>query len=757
MPTYSCSEAGEGREHYLWDERESEIPMGGINNKNIINNDATIVQRFPPEKNDFVREIQFPNSLPLTVAKRSVILRSHTNGISILKLNFLRVIHSSEFGRIPETTRHKLTHLGKGVGMIVWGNPVSIIKEDHICSNMAEKLKLYKDVLMNVGENSMKGFYMVDAMQRLNIDHHFQEEIDTFLGNQFAIFGHAGYDHDLHQTALHFRLLRQHGHYVPAEVFGKFMTEKEGRFNRKIGEDIRGVMELYEASQLSIARESILDEAQEFSGKILRERSSHLDIHKAMFVKSTLERPFHKSLAVFTAKSFFGNSQGINNNGWLGALQDVAKMDFNLVQIAHNKEILQISKWWRELGLGNELKYARNQPLKWYIWSLVCLTDPSLSEQRVELTKAISFIYLIDDIFDVYGTLDELTLFTEAVNRWDIKATENLPDYMKICFKALYDVTNEISYNIYRKHGWNPIESLRNTWRSLCKAFLVEAEWFGSGKLPNAEEYLKNGIVSSGVHVVLIHIFFLLGEAITHQKVQKIDKIPRIISSSATILRLWDDLGSAEDEDQEGKDGSYMQCMMMEEQELSMKMAREVVMMKISDAWMSLNQECLFQNTLFPMAFTKASLNLARMDEDQEDKDGSYMQCMMMEEQELSMKMAREVVMMKISDAWKSLKLEEEDKNQEGKDGSYMQCMMMEEQELSMKMAREVVMMKISDAWKSLNQECLFQNTLFPMAFTKASLNLARMVPLMYSYNGNKCLPKLEEEIRYLVYYHVPL
>lgn len=68
--------------------------------------------------------------------------------------------------------------------------------------------------------------------------------------------------------------------------------------------------------------------------------------------------------------------------------------------------------------MAKELTFARDQPLKWYIWSMACLTDPSLSQHRVELTKPISFIYVIDDIFDVYGTLDEVILFTEAVNKY---------------------------------------------------------------------------------------------------------------------------------------------------------------------------------------------------------------------------------------------------------------------------------------------------------------------------------------------------
>lgn len=74
-------------------------------------------------------------------------------------------------------------------------------------------------------------------------------------------------------------------------------------------------------------------------------------------------------------------------------------------------------RWWNELNLIKELKLARDQPIKWHIWSLATLSNPTMKEERIELTKAISFIYLIDDIFDVYGTLEELTLFTEAVRR----------------------------------------------------------------------------------------------------------------------------------------------------------------------------------------------------------------------------------------------------------------------------------------------------------------------------------------------------
>lgn len=129
-------------------------------------------------------------------------------------------------------------------------------------------------------------------------------------------------------------------------MFHKF-TDKEGKFNQKLGEDIKGMIDLFEASQLSIAGEYILDEAGEFSRKILRERVTYLDnnINEAQFVKRTLEHPFHKSLPMFTARNFFGTHLHGTNNIWFGSLKEVAIKDFSLQQCLHNQEIVQISRY----------------------------------------------------------------------------------------------------------------------------------------------------------------------------------------------------------------------------------------------------------------------------------------------------------------------------------------------------------------------------------------------------------------------------
>lgn len=59
---------------------------------------------------------------------------------------------------------------------------------------------------------------MIDAIQRLTLDHHFNEEIQEMLQkHHHRSLIASGSDHlQLHEAALSFRLLRQHGYHVPA-------------------------------------------------------------------------------------------------------------------------------------------------------------------------------------------------------------------------------------------------------------------------------------------------------------------------------------------------------------------------------------------------------------------------------------------------------------------------------------------------------------------------------------------------------------
>ncbi|KAK7246639.1 hypothetical protein RIF29_41509 [Crotalaria pallida] len=469
-----------------------------------------------------------------------------------------------------------------------------------------------------ISEDPMESLYMVDIVQKLGIEHHFEEEIEEALQKQHLIFSSSYLSDDgvadddkLHYIALAFRLLRQGGHYVPADVFDGLKGNNR-KLSEKYGEDVKGLIALYESSQLSIEGEDDLDDIGNLSSQLLHAwLSSHQDHHDAIYVANALQHPLHHGLSRFMDRSIFLSDFKAKNE-WT-CLEDLAEINSCILRFMNRNEIIEVFKWWKGLEMAKEVKFARYQPLKWYLWPMACFTDPRFSYQRVELTKSIALVYIIDDIFDVYGTLDQLILFTEAVNRWELAGTEQLPEFMKICLSSLYDITNDFAKKVYKKNGLNPIHILKKSWVQLLNAFLAEAKWLNSGNLPKAEDYLNKGIVSTGVHVVLFHAFFLLcDEDMTKKTVAIMDDVfPNIISSVAKILRLCDDLEGAKSEDQNGLDGSYLDCYMSENQ-VSAEEAQRHVMHLISSEWKRLNQEIMMPNS-FPSSFTNFCLNAARM------------------------------------------------------------------------------------------------------------------------------------------------
>lgn len=79
----------------------------------------------------------------------------------------------------------------------------------------------------------------------------------------------------------------------------------------------------------------------------------------------------------------------------------------------------------------------------------------------------------------------------------------------------------------------------------LFDGFMIEAKWLSTNQVPAPEDYLRNGVVTSGGPLVSVHFFFMLGRDAAKDAAKLIDHIPPVISCPAKILRLWDDMGCA--------------------------------------------------------------------------------------------------------------------------------------------------------------------------------------------------------------------
>ncbi|KAM3216240.1 hypothetical protein P3L10_025681 [Capsicum annuum] len=80
-------------------------------------------------------------------------------------------------------------------------------------------------------------------------------------------------------------------------------------------------------------------------------------------------------------------------------------------------ELRDITRWWKELEIVKSLPYVRDKLAEAYFWCLTVYFEPQYNVARKLLTKIVYFLTIIDDTYDIYGTLDELTHLTRAIER----------------------------------------------------------------------------------------------------------------------------------------------------------------------------------------------------------------------------------------------------------------------------------------------------------------------------------------------------
>ncbi|KAG6511785.1 hypothetical protein ZIOFF_029862 [Zingiber officinale] len=185
-----------------------------------------------------------------------------------------------------------------------------------------------------------------------------------------------------------------------------------------------GLLSLYEASYIEKEGEAVLKEAMDFATEQLKEFMEEGSVPEA------------------------------------GDLRD---------QDAYKSELKELSRWWSGLGLSEKLPFSRNRLTEGYLWTVV-----------------------IDDIYDVYGTLDELQSFTDVVDsefccKWDLTAMDKLPEYMKLCFFALFNMVYEEGYWVMKEKGLDIVSGLKKEWGNYAKHTLRKQNGSTMDKLPSSK------------------------------------------------------------------------------------------------------------------------------------------------------------------------------------------------------------------------------------------------------------------------------
>ncbi|XP_059068630.1 sesquiterpene synthase Cad-like [Cryptomeria japonica] len=422
----------------------------------------------------------------------------------------------------------------------------------------------------------------VDVLQRLGGDRYFQEEIKLALDYIHKYWNHNIIG-DLNMTALGFRILRLNRYDVFSDVFKKSKGKEEQFFgfgSSHEDEKLASMLNLFKASELDFPDEKILKEARVFATTYLQQAMKETgDIKEMknslpMEIEYALKYPWRTRVPRWEAWNFIQifkqqncNASFVNNiykipNTYSQKLLGLAILDFNILQAQHQSEMKLISTWWKHSSVI-ELDFFRHRHIEFYFWWDCSLFEPEFSASRIGFAKLVTSLSVLDDIYDTYGTIDDLRPFTTTLIRWDASMIDNLREYMKIAFKFVYTIHKEIASEAKRKHGPFVHKYIQSYWESYITSYMQEAEWIASNHTPGFDEYLMNGEISGGLIVIMVNSLLLMNVPLSDEIVEKLDipssKLQALVS---LIARVVDDMKDFEDEQTRGESASSIECYM---------------------------------------------------------------------------------------------------------------------------------------------------------------------------------------------------
>ncbi|KAL2331547.1 hypothetical protein Fmac_019128 [Flemingia macrophylla] len=258
-----------------------------------------------------------------------------------------------------------------------------------------------------------------------------------------------------------------------------------------------------------------------------------------------------------------------------------------------------------------KVPYARHRLVEGYIWSLSMSYEPEYSIARMFLGKVIGVVCLLDDTYDAYGSIQELELFTEAIQRWNISPMEALPHCMQVVFNAVLELCDEIE-STTTESGQSSfvVPRFKQAVFNQIKGYMVEAKWCHEGYIPSYDEYKNNGILTS-CYPLFITTFVGLGEYATKDVLNWIFSNPKIIEAVSVMGRVMDDMGTHKFEQQRVHVATAVECC-MNQYGISQEEAYKFILNDVEECWKVINEEFAKLNDI-PKSVLECIVNLARM------------------------------------------------------------------------------------------------------------------------------------------------
>uniref|UniRef100_A0ACD5Z859 Uncharacterized protein n=1 Tax=Avena sativa TaxID=4498 RepID=A0ACD5Z859_AVESA len=338
---------------------------------------------------------------------------------------------------------------------------------------------------------------LVDTLERLGLGSHFGKEIAAIISRiHQADVGSS----NLHIAATRFRLLRQHGLWVPTDALDKF-NDGAGNFRQDLSTDPRALLSLYHAAHMAVPGEATLDDAIAFTRCHLEAMKGSLQSPTAEQVARALDHTLPRFTKQLETMHYIGEYalEDTHDN----TLLELAKINSNLMRSLHLKELKELSLWWRDLYDAVNLKYSRDRVVEIYFWCSGMIPDEDQSRARLLFVKAFALVSILDDTFDVAATIEECHSFNQAMQRWDDSAVSIVPEYLRMLYVETLSNFQKFE-DVLEPHEKYGISYAKKAYQLQSEYHMLEAQWTNDKYQPSFKEHEELSSLSTALPMLIL-------------------------------------------------------------------------------------------------------------------------------------------------------------------------------------------------------------------------------------------------------------
>ncbi|KAL5579370.1 hypothetical protein UlMin_011812, partial [Ulmus minor] len=402
--------------------------------------------------------------------------------------------------------------------------------------------------------------WIINNVERLGLAEHFNSEIEQVLEQVYKSYNTSeelcakpgslvALQLQLHRDSLAFRLLRIYI-YIYRSMCWFLYDEKIKNVIENNHEYFCSVMyNVLRATDVTFKEEYELQEAKSFSRKML-EKSILMGAGDAQIIsfrkviEHELGLPWMARLDHLEHR--FWIEQNAANALWQGKTSSQR-------QSIYKAELEELKRWSKDWGLS-DMGFGREKTTYCYFGIAASCSLPYDSDVRMFVAKSGILITVADDFYDIKGSLPELQILTEAIRRWDANV---LSGEARVIFDALDNVVSEMAMTYFKREGIDITNNLRDLWHETFQTWLIEATWIKTDHTPSMDEYIQVGIISVGVHNMVLPALCFLSPSFPSSKLRPV-QYESITELLMIFARLLNDTQSYEREKDEGKVNSVL-------------------------------------------------------------------------------------------------------------------------------------------------------------------------------------------------------